>query len=216
MVELLFLPALLGYGEAAVAYAGEAWHPGRAGRLATWGVRLGWLAQTALIAVLFARSDGFPWDTWAGTLNLFVWLVVGIYLVWGCRARYRLLGLTIMPLAAGLLLASWLAGAGASREAAAYSTPFLVFHVGLVLAAFAGLDAGRRDVRPLPLRRAQAQAAAHGLGHRTHAVARHAGHARGANGARRAARTGGGSRARPRPAAGERRRLRRADGLPRC
>ncbi len=44
-----------------------------------------------------------------------------------------------MPLAAGLLLASWLAGAGASREAAAYSTPFLVFHVGLVLAAFAGL-----------------------------------------------------------------------------
>jgi ABC-type uncharacterized transport system permease subunit len=139
VVELLFLPALLGYGEAAVAYVGEAWHPGRAGRLATWGVRLGWLAQTALIAALFARSDGFPWDTWAGTLNLFVWFVVGIYLVWGCRARYRLLGLTIMPLAAGLLLASWLAGAGASREAAAYSTPFLVFHVGLVLAAFAGL-----------------------------------------------------------------------------
>ncbi len=138
MVELLFLPALLGYGEAAVAYVGEAWHPGRAGRLATWGVRLGWLAQTALIAVLFARSGGFPWDTWAGTLNLFVWLVVGIYLVWGCRARYRLLGLTIMPLASGLLLAAWLAGAGGSREAAAYSTPFLVFHVGLVLAAFAG------------------------------------------------------------------------------
>jgi ABC-type uncharacterized transport system permease subunit len=88
--------------------------------------------------VLFARSDGFPWDTWAGTLNLFVWLVVGMYLVWGCRARYRLLGLTIMPLAAGLLLASWLAGAGVSSDAAAYSTPFLVFHVGLVLAAFAG------------------------------------------------------------------------------
>jgi ABC-type uncharacterized transport system permease subunit len=138
VVELLFLPALIGYGEAAVAYAGEAWHPGRAGRLATWGVRLGWLAQTALIAVLFARSGGFPWDTWAGTLNLFVWLVVGIYLVWGCRARYRLLGLTIMPLAAGLLLASWLAGADASSHSAAYSTPFLVFHVGLVLAAFAG------------------------------------------------------------------------------
>ncbi len=136
MVELLFLPALIGYGEAAVAYAGDAWHPGRAGRLATWGVRLGWLAQTALIAVLFA--DSFPWDTWAGTLNLFVWFVVGGYLVWGCRARYRLLGLTIMPLAAGLLFASWLAGGDSTRDTSAYSTPFLVFHVGLVLAAFAG------------------------------------------------------------------------------
>ena len=82
---------------------------------------------------------GFPWDTWAGTLNLFVWLVVGGYLVWGCRARYALLGLAIMPLAAGLLLASWLAGAGSPSKGAAYSTPFLVFHVGLVLAAFAGL-----------------------------------------------------------------------------
>ena len=138
MVELLFLPALIGYGEAAVAYAGEAWHPGRAGRLATWGVRLGWLAQTALIAVLFAGSYGFPWDTWAGTLNLFVWLVVGGYLVWGCRAGFRLLGFTIMPLAAALLLASWLAGGDSSRDTSAYSTPFLVFHVGLVLAAFAG------------------------------------------------------------------------------
>ena len=137
MAELLFLPALLGYGEAALAYAGDAWHPGRAGRLATWGVRIGWLAQTALIAALFAQ--GFPWDTWAGTLNLFVWLVVGGYLVWGCRARYALLGLTIMPLAAGLLLASWLAGAGSPGGSVAYSTPFLVFHVGLVLAAFAGL-----------------------------------------------------------------------------
>jgi ABC-type uncharacterized transport system permease subunit len=136
VIELLFLPALIGYGEAAVAYVGDAWHPGRAGRLATWGVRLGWLAQTALIAVLFAGS--FPWDTWAGTLNLFVWLVVGGYLVWGCRARYRLLGLTIMPLAAGLLFASWLAGGDSTRDTSAYSTPFLVFHVGLVLAAFAG------------------------------------------------------------------------------
>lgn len=139
MAELLFLPALLGYGEAALAYAGDAWHPGRAGRLATWGVRVGWLAQTALVALLFAGSNGYPWATWAGTLNLFVWLVVGIYLVWGCRARYRLLGLVVMPLAAGLLLAAWLAGAGSSQEAAAYSTAFLVFHVGLVLAAFAGL-----------------------------------------------------------------------------
>jgi ABC-type uncharacterized transport system permease subunit len=139
VAELLFLPALLGYGEAAIAYAGDAWHPGRAGRLATWGVRLGWLAQTALVAVLFASSAGYPWQTWAGTLNLFVWLVVGVYLVWGCRARYRLLGLTIMPLASGLLLAAWLAGVGTPQAPAAYSTEFLVFHVGLVLAAFAGL-----------------------------------------------------------------------------
>ena len=27
-----------------------------------------------------AREDGFPWGTWAGSLNLFVWLVVGVYL----------------------------------------------------------------------------------------------------------------------------------------
>jgi ABC-type uncharacterized transport system permease subunit len=138
MVELLFVPALLGYGEAALAYAGEAWHPGHAGDFGTWGVRLGWLAQTALIAALFAGNAGFPWDTWAGSLNLFVWLVVGVYLVWGCRARYRLLGLIVMPLAAGLLFAAWLAGAGDAAAARRYSTPFLVFHVGLVLAAFAG------------------------------------------------------------------------------
>ena len=92
MAELLFWPALLAYGEAAVAYFGEARHPGRAGRLATWGVRIGWLVQTALLAVQAARSDGFPWSTWAGSLNLFVWLVVGAYLIWGCRPRFRLLG----------------------------------------------------------------------------------------------------------------------------
>ena len=40
MAELLVVPALLAYGEAAVAYAGELRGPGLAGRLATWGVRL--------------------------------------------------------------------------------------------------------------------------------------------------------------------------------
>ena len=158
MVELLFLPALIGYGEAAVAYAGEAWHPGRAGKLATWGVRLGWLAQTALIAVLFARSDGFPWDTWAGTLNLFVWLVVGIYLVWGCRARYRLLGLTIMPLAAGLL-ARVLVG---RRRCVPRSSRLLDAVPRLPRRARArslrGAHPGRRDVGAVSLRRAAAQA----------------------------------------------------------
>ena len=44
LAELLFWPALLLYGEAAVGYFGDVRHPGRAGRLATWGVRLGWLA----------------------------------------------------------------------------------------------------------------------------------------------------------------------------
>ena len=88
MAELLFWPALLAYGEAAVAYAGDARRPGSLGRFATWGVRIGWLVQTALLLVQAARADGFPWDTWAGSLNLFVWLVVGAYLIWGCKPRY--------------------------------------------------------------------------------------------------------------------------------
>src|SRR5204863_4386403 len=104
LAELLFWPVLLLYGEAALGYFGEARRPGAAGRAATWGVRLGWLAQTALLGVQAAREDGFPWGTWAGSLNLFVWLVVGAYLIWGCRKPYRLLGLAVMPLAAVLLV----------------------------------------------------------------------------------------------------------------
>ena len=98
MVEALFWPALLGYGEAALAYASV-----RTSKAATWGVRLGWLAQTALLAVQAARTDGFPWSSWAGSLNLFVWFVVGAYLIWGCRPRFRLLGLGVMPVAVALL-----------------------------------------------------------------------------------------------------------------
>src|SRR3954449_2067677 len=115
MAELLFWPALLAYGEAAVAYAGNARRPGELGRLATWGVRLGWLLQTALLALQAARADGFPWSTWAGSLNLFVWLVVSAYLIWGCRARYRLLGLAVMPLAVALLVTAR-AGGGAVTD----------------------------------------------------------------------------------------------------
>jgi hypothetical protein len=89
VVEALFWPAFLGYGEAALAYSSP-----RFTRVGTWGVRLGWLAQTALLAVQASRTDGFPWSSWAGSLNLFVWFVVGIYLIWGCRDRYRVLGLT--------------------------------------------------------------------------------------------------------------------------
>jgi ABC-type uncharacterized transport system permease subunit len=132
VIEALFWPALLGYGEAAFAYASP-----RTSRLATWGVRLGWLAQTALLAVQASDADAFPWSTWAGSLNLFVWLVVGAYLIWGCRPRYRLLGLAVMPLAAILFAVARAAGSTQTVQPD-YSTAFLVLHVGLVLAAFAG------------------------------------------------------------------------------
>jgi ABC-type uncharacterized transport system permease subunit len=138
LAELLFWPALLAYGEAAVAYFGDARHPGRAGRLATWGVRVGWLVQTALLGVQAARSDGFPWSTWAGSLNLFVWLVVGTYLVWGCQPRYRLLGLAVLPPAVVLFVLARVGGGTGVGARSHYSNLFLVLHVGLVLAAFAG------------------------------------------------------------------------------
>jgi ABC-type uncharacterized transport system permease subunit len=138
LAELLFWPTLFAYGEAAVAYFGEARRPGLAGRLATWGVRIGWLIQTALLAVQAARADGFPWATWAGSLNLFVWLVVGAYLIWGCQARFRLLGLAVLPLAAVLLALAHAGGGTSAEDARGYSSLFLVLHVGLVLVAFAG------------------------------------------------------------------------------
>jgi len=139
VAELLFWPALLAYGEAAVAYAGDVRQPGSFGRAATWGVRVGWLVQTALLIAQAARADGFPWDTWAGSLNLFVWLVVGAYLIWGCRPRFRLLGLVVMPVASLLLAVSYAAGGVAASGKSGYSTLFLVLHVGGVLAGFAGL-----------------------------------------------------------------------------
>jgi ABC-type uncharacterized transport system permease subunit len=138
VAELLVLPALLAYGEAAVAYAGELRGPGLAGRLATWGVRLGWLAQTALLVGQAASAEGFPWGTWAGSLNLFVWLVVGAYLIWGCTPRYRLLGLAVMPVAAALLALAW-AGGGTAVEEGERSGAALAVHVALMLAGFAGL-----------------------------------------------------------------------------
>ncbi len=110
MAELLFWPALLAYGEAALAYASP-----RFARLGTWGVRVGWLVQTGLLALQATRAEGFPWGSWAGSLNLFVWLVVGAYLIWGCRPRYRLLGLAVMPPAA-LLLALAYAGGGTGTD----------------------------------------------------------------------------------------------------
>ena len=133
MAEALFWPALLGYGEAAVAYASV-----RTSRAGTWGVRLGWLAQTALLAVQAVRADGFPWWSWAGSLNLFVWLVVGAYLIWGCKPRYRLLGLAVMPLAAALFVVARIGGGTHAGHRDSYGSLFLVLHVGFVLAAFAG------------------------------------------------------------------------------
>jgi ABC-type uncharacterized transport system permease subunit len=138
LAELLFWPALLAYGEAAVAFVGEARRPGLAGRFATWGVRLGWLVQTALLVVQASRSEGFPWTSWAGALNLFVWLVVGAYLIWGCRVRFRLLGLAVIPPAAALLALAYAGGGTQTARHADYGSLFLALHVGLVLAAFAG------------------------------------------------------------------------------
>src|SRR3954453_4687228 len=133
MVEALFWPALLAYGEAAFAYA---WP--RSSRAATWGVRARWLAQTGLLIAQAARTDGFPWSPWAGSLNLFVWFVVGAYLIWGCRPRYRLLGLAVMPLAAVLFVVARVGGGTSAGGSSHYSNLFLVLHFGLVLAAFAG------------------------------------------------------------------------------
>jgi ABC-type uncharacterized transport system permease subunit len=136
MAEILFWPTLLLYGEAAVGYLGYLRRAGAAGRAAIWGVRLGWLAQTALLAVQAARENGFPWGTWAGSLNLFVWLVVTVYL--GVRRPYRLVGLAVMPLAAALLVVARAGGGTGTGARSHYSNLFLVLHVGLVLAAFAG------------------------------------------------------------------------------
>jgi ABC-type uncharacterized transport system permease subunit len=138
LAELLFWPALLAYGEAAVAYLGDLRRPGVAGQLATWGVRIGWLVQTALLAVQAARSDGFPWSTWAGSLNLFVWLVVGAYLIWGCKPCYRLLGLGVLPLAVVLFVLARIGGGTGFGGRSQYSNLFLALHIGLVLVAFAG------------------------------------------------------------------------------
>jgi len=139
LAELLFWPALVAYGEAALAYAGETRRPGRPGRLATWGVRVGWLAQTGLLVAQASSAARFPWTTWAETLNLFVWLVVSAYLFWGCRSRFRLLGLVVMPLALLLFVVAYAGGGTGRAGASAYSSMFLTLHVGLVLIGSAGL-----------------------------------------------------------------------------
>lgn len=135
---ILVWPALAGYTTAAIAYLGDSVRPGQLSRYAIWGVRLGWLAQTALLVVQAARAEGFPWGTWAGSLNLFVWLVVGAYLIWGCRTSFRLLGLAVMPLAAVLFGVAWASGGANATDRSDLGDVFLAFHVGLILTAFAG------------------------------------------------------------------------------
>ena len=139
MAELLVWPALLAYGEAALAYAGELRAPRLSGRLGDLGraARLA-RADRAPRRAGRASADGFPWGTWAGSLNLFVWLVVGAYLIWGCTPRYRLLGLAVMPIAAALLALAW-AGGGTALDESERSGAVLAIHVALMLAGFAGL-----------------------------------------------------------------------------
>ena len=125
---VLFWPAALAYGEAALAYAGELVRPGRTRGLAIWGVRIGWLAQTALLLAQAASADGFPWGTWAGSLNLFVWMCVGVYLIWGCRSSFALLGLGVMPLALVLFVFAWAAGGAGAARRSEFGDAFLAAH----------------------------------------------------------------------------------------
>lgn len=137
LAEGFLWAALACYVAAAVAYAVSYRRPGTPGRLGTWGVRLGWLAHTGLLATQVADAAGFPWSTWAASLGLFVWFVVAAYLIWGCRPRFRMLGAAVMPLAAVLLAVAY-AGGGMTSGTGRYSSLFLVLHVGLVLVGFAG------------------------------------------------------------------------------
>ncbi|MFN8222724.1 MAG: cytochrome c biogenesis protein CcsA [Gaiellales bacterium] len=138
MAEFLVWPVLLAYGEAVFAYFGELRGPGLGGRLGTWGVRLGWLAQTTLLTAQALRAEAFPWGTWAGALNLLSWLVVTAYLIWGCKPHYRLLGLGVMPIAVGLLIGA-LVGGGTGVDESDPAGVTLALHVVLMLGAFAGV-----------------------------------------------------------------------------
>ena len=134
MAEFLVWPALLAYAEAAIAYVGILRRPELATRLAIWGVRVGWVAHTALLVAQAVRAEGFAWSSRGGLLNLFVWVAVGVYLIWGCSPRFRLLGLAVMPAVAALFTIASLEGGAA----AASSGLFVAAHVALVVAGSAG------------------------------------------------------------------------------
>jgi ABC-type uncharacterized transport system permease subunit len=134
VADFLVWPALLAYSEAAVAYIGVLRRPAQAARLAIWGVRVGWLAHTALLVAQAVRADGFAWSSPTGLLNLFVWVAVGVYLIWGCSPRFRLLGLAVMPSVAALFAIAAVAGGSAGDP----SDAFVAAHVVLLLGGFAG------------------------------------------------------------------------------
>jgi ABC-type uncharacterized transport system permease subunit len=134
VADFLVWPALLAYSEAAVAYVGVLRRPAPAARLAIWGVRVGWLAHTALLVAQGVRADGFAWSRPTGLLNLFVWVAVGVYLIWGCSPRFRLLGLAVMPSVAALFAIAAVAG-GSAGDA---SDAFVAAHVVLLVGGFAG------------------------------------------------------------------------------
>ena len=133
VADFLVWPALLAYSEAAVAYVGVLRRPTPAARLAIWGVRVGWVAHTALLVAQAVRADGFAWSSLAGLLNLFVWVSVGVYLIWGCSPRFRLLGLAVMPSVAALFAIAAVAG-GSAADA---SDAFVAAHVVLLVGGFA-------------------------------------------------------------------------------
>ena len=157
MAELLVWPALIAYGEAAVAYAGASGARGRRRASASGVFGSAGSRRPRSSSCRCSTTDGFPWGTWAGALNLFVWLVVGAYLIWGCTPRYRLLGLAVMPFAAALLVAAW-AGGGTgvstrrSRQRPACSARWPD------ACGIRGPDTRRRACRPLSLAGATAQA----------------------------------------------------------
>ena len=135
VAEALFWPAILGYGEAAIAYSSRALHAardlGRAARLDR--------PDGAPRACRPRGSTASPGRRWAGSLNLFVWFVVGAYLIWGCQPRYRLRRAD-GDAARGAALRR-LAGRRRHRRrenAPTTATSSSTLHVGFVLAAFAG------------------------------------------------------------------------------
>jgi ABC-type uncharacterized transport system permease subunit len=54
------------------------------------------------------------------------------------RPRYRLVGLSVMPLAVILFLVARFGGGTTAAGESSYGNVFLILHVGFVLAAFAG------------------------------------------------------------------------------
>ena len=159
MAELLFWPALLAYGEAAVAYAGELRGPGSPAGSAPGASGSAGSPRRRCSSRRPRGADGFPWATWAGSLNLFVWLVVGAYLIWGCTPRYRLLGLAVMPLAAALLALAWAGGGTARRTSGALGRRSSRCTSASCSRRFAGLTLAAGLAGALPLAGAAAEAA---------------------------------------------------------